>query len=281
MTRRTLLNDERIEQVRKVANLGLSEREAAAVIGIDERTWHNWKSRGRKICERLGDKKTSAFLKMPELREMAVELGVILDRIHGTGVKSRILKRDIVEAVDKRGKYYRQFFQQLDSSKAHLKAALLGQLDRVVKGGKVIVEVDDNGNVIRRGVRKRTVITDRKLVTTPGKGGGPDIETWVTTGIREIVEEAEMQPQPQAIFKMLEAKFPEEFARVKPRDLVGVVSARDKATDISSAVRLMLDTVPDPEGVAVNGKDVDLEALVGDITKMSDDEVKAALAKMA
>ena len=269
------LDDARLEQIRQAVRLGLSQREAAAACGVSEATWKNWKARARS-CAKIRDKAPGELL-LAELQDLARDLGLKPSRIEGTGKGGRVLKADIAAAVASKAEYYLAFLAELDAAEPYAKAALLGSLELLVKGGRVITDVDEHGRVVRRGVRSSQVITKKRRTEVTCAETGATVVEWVPFEVVEVVNERELAPSRMAVQRMLEMRWPEEFGRRKAIDPGAGETEDQRALRIVQSARAMFGTVPPPPELTEGDPTADVLA---QIENMSDEEVAAALEEM-
>ncbi len=245
MARPPKLNEALLPMIRQAVRLGLSAKDSAAAVGVSESSWHSWRSKAEAVEPLLEGGWRARTL--AELRRMAEELELDLGKLTPTGARGGLLKGDVGRAVADKAQRFLDFLEELKSAEPFAKAALLGMLDLLSRGGN-LGPIDPATNQ-RRGVRRTKTVTTRKrmeIEVAGAEGKKPKkVMAWVEVEQLEIVEERETPPNRMAIVKMLQMRWPEEFGNRRALDPHDVDDPQEKAKRIADAVVGMFQTVPD------------------------------------
>lgn len=218
MGRPPLLTDDRLDLIRRNATLPMSREDLARSVGVSSTAFFRWLARAREVVElvpREWDR-----LSLPRLRELAVELGVDLAAVRGSGAGGRVLRGDVVEHLRARVGRYVELWEALEQADHQARREALAMLDDLAKGR---VRVKRTTTIVPAQAVKRP---DGRLDFLPAAG-----EALIKT------EERELPPDRQVLLKLAEY-----------RGWLGAERApQDTARDIYQALQDMMATVSGPE----------------------------------
>lgn len=217
MGRKSKLNDDRLHAIIAGLKLGLSETEASEATGITYRTFLNWKSRARAAADVLPE--DWASLKFEELLACADELEIDMAGVRHSGRRGRLTREDVLRVIRERAELYVDFLRQVEAAGPESKLAILKNIDDLING-RVEVKRTRTTQIVRNAAGDRIVV---------------------------MTEILKLPPDRMAAFKMLEARWPEEFGRrAGGRGGVNESDSSKAAEDVHEALHRMLSTVPPP-----------------------------------
>jgi len=221
--RKISISDEGVVRriVAAIQQVGMSHDEALNLVGIAPRSFYRWKARALEVSRLLPADWKKATL--DQLRDWAEDLEVDLDYVRGTGKGERVVRADVVAALQEAVGHHLELFQQLDTAHLRGEVELIAELERSAKG-----QVEE----IREYQEPRTVERDGEMVTE-----------WVP--VRRVV----ITPRPNEKTQrfLAERRFG-RWNRKKPTDSAGQgADPQTLAASIQRALAEMDQLVPAPE----------------------------------
>lgn len=263
-----------IALLRDALRLGLPYTEACRASGIAPVTFYRWRDQSAQAEEILQGREVVKCSEA-ELRKLAKACEMSdkprkntkLSKSQHIASRKRILTKKVA--------LLRNFRVMVDSAEPEAKKELLAQLERGVKGGKVITEVEPDGTVVRRGVRSRTVTVKRRRVEVLLDDGTKTTD-WEDVERIETIEEKELPPDRLSIANILAWRWPTEFGRRKAIDPLAGEDVQEQGRRLVASAQAMFSTVP-PSALALGDG---TERLVAEVSAMTDQEVEAELARL-